>query len=82
MSDVLKPCAHCGDTTAYVGKDELYNTFVVICPDYECGASVGSFVREAEAIAAWNRRTIPTIPVIGKIGDERPASPAHDPLGR
>ena len=73
MSDVLKPCPFCGGEAHKVGpfKDDWVPTWIISCGD--CAAATRADT-SAEAIIRWNRRTIPTIPVLGKIGDERPAS--------
>ena len=80
MSDVLKPCAHCGNDSpiahemAARSEFKARDGFYVTC--FHCKTGTGPYANQAAANRAWNRRTIPTIPVLGKIGDERRHSPA------
>lgn len=49
----LKSCPFCGSTDAYVEKDDCY---WVVCD--ECAISTTQFDTEADAVKAWNDRTL------------------------
>ncbi len=56
MSETLKPCPFCPELVACPDRD--LGGWIIVC-DREaggCGASTAIYHREAEAIAAWNRR--------------------------
>lgn len=61
MTDELKPCPMCGNTgkkwTEEYGYEsgDGYEQFYIECT--ACHVSTGYVESEAEAIAAWNRRT-------------------------
>lgn len=58
MSETLKPCPFCGGEASVKMWCEPDTPFLVMCES--CKASVKDYATEAEAIEAWNRRTIPS----------------------
>ena len=56
MSETLKPCPFCPELVACPERDQ--GGWIIVCNREAggCGASTAIYHREAEAIAAWNRR--------------------------
>lgn len=61
MSDVLKACGNCGSdrivtSAKFDADEEKVFGHVVAC--WDCAMQTGQYDTPAEAVAAWNRRTV------------------------
>lgn len=64
MADLL-PCPHCGGKEHEIGNGDA--GYTITCHSFACRASTGAWATEAEAVAAWNRRSSPS-PTGGEAG--------------
>lgn len=85
MSELL-PCPFCGGGVALYFPTELsLADFLPVICCHHCGVSVertNLSPDEDDLVAAWNRRSIPTIPHHGVINEPRPSLADVDPLSR
>ena len=57
MSEKLQPCPFCGNRNPRIQADEVDDAMMVVsCSGARCGITVGFFMDEGKAAAAWNKR--------------------------